>query len=91
MVLAIAHPTILGILYLYFKKYQRDWKVVIVLALSKMSIKKHIDIINRFYSKEDSPYYTSTFKVDILLSITPYIGTRLNLITISYIVLFNLL
>ena len=91
MVLAIAHPTVLSILYLYFKKYQRDWKVVMVLASSKMSIKKRIDIINGFYSREDSPYYTSIFEVDILLSTTLCVGTRLNLIAISHVVLFDLL
>ena len=30
-----------------------------VSALSKMSIKKRINIINGFYSRENSPYYAS--------------------------------
>ena len=62
-----------------------------VLASSKMSIKKHIDIINGFYSREDSPYYASTFEADILLSTTPCVGTGLNLIATSHVVLFDLL
>ena len=56
-----------------------------------MSIKKHIDIINRFYSREDSLYYISTFKADILLSTMLYVRTKLNLVAVSYVVLFNLL
>ena len=57
----------------------------------KMSIKKRIDIINRFYSREDSPYYASVFKVDILLSTTLCVGTGLNLVAASHVVLFDLL
>jgi hypothetical protein len=56
-----------------------------------MSIKKCIDIINRFCSREDLLYYTSTFEADILLSTTLCVGTRLNLVAASYVVLFNLL
>jgi SNF2 family DNA or RNA helicase len=62
-----------------------------VSALSKMSIKKRINIINGFYSREDSPYYTSAFEVDILLSTTLYVGTGLNLVAASHVVLFDLL
>jgi hypothetical protein len=62
-----------------------------VLALSKMSIKKRIDIINRFCGREDLLYYVSTFEADILLSTTLYVRTRLNLVAVSYVVLFDLL
>jgi SNF2 family DNA or RNA helicase len=91
MVLATAHPAVLGILYLYFKKYQRDWKVVMISASSKMSIKKRIDVINGFCGREDSPYYASAFEADILLSTTPCVGTGLNLVIASHVVLFDLL
>jgi hypothetical protein len=56
-----------------------------------MSIKKRIDIINGFYNREDSLYYASAFEVDILLSTTLCVGTRLNLIAVSHVVLFDLL
>ena len=91
MVLATAHPTALSILYLYFKKYKKDWKVVIVSALPKMGIEKRIQIVNRFCSRKDSTYYKSAFEADILLTTTLCVRTGLNLVAVSNVVLFNLL
>jgi len=91
MVLATAHPAALSILYLYFKQFKKDWKVVIVSASPKMDIKKRIQVINGFYSRRDSPYYNSAFNANILLTTILCVGTGLNLIAASTVVLFDLL
>jgi hypothetical protein len=91
MVLATAHPAALGILYLYFKEYKKDWKVVMVSASPRMDIEKRIQIVNGFCGRKDSPYYDSAFEADILLTTTPCVGTGLNLVAASNVVLFDLL
>jgi SNF2 family DNA or RNA helicase len=71
-------------------KKSKDW-IAKGERKEKMSIKKRIDIINRFCGREDSPYYASVFEADILLSTTPCVGTGLNLVAASHVVLFDLL
>ena len=79
MVLTTAHLATLGILYLYFKKFKKDFSVVMISA--SMDIGWCTQIVNRFYGREESIYYKSASKVDILLSTTTLVGTRLNITT----------
>ncbi len=77
MVLTTAHPAVLGILYLYFKIYRKDFRVVMISA--SMDIGKRVQIINGFCRRDDSPYYDMASNADILLTTTALVGTGLNL------------
>ncbi len=77
MVLTTAHPAVLGILYLYFKVYRKDFHVVMISA--SMDIGKRVQIINGFCRRDDSPYYDMASNADILLTTTALVGTGLNL------------
>ena len=86
MILAIAYPCVLLILYLYFKTYRQDQGVVLVNA--SIAVKPRTKIINNF-QKEGERKDVDKYDRDILLTTTAYVSTRLNITAANNFVLFN--
>jgi hypothetical protein len=87
MILTTRHPTILGIIYSYFKKNRKDLKVALLLA--SMEISKRTEIVNGFYSRKDSSKYNAYYDIDILIATTPLVGIGLNITAANNFVMFN--
>ncbi len=79
--LIIAYPTMLSILYLYFKVYKKDFHVVIILA--SIDISKRVQIINRFCYRDDLLYYNMASNANILLITIVLVKIGLNLINLN--------
>ncbi len=87
MVLTTAHPAVLGILYLYFKIYRKDFRVVMISA--SMDIGKRVQVVNGFCGKGEAGQAKPLYDADILLATTALVGTGLNITSANVFVLFD--